>query len=406
MGMKSCLLAALVLSAAVSARQAVSCGSEKLSLQVSAPSVTGTVTRLDLSWFGLEQDGSSPVFFTAHICNGNDAPARVRLIVGILVTPTDPKLAAECGAGGCWAEEEITKVLEIPANGTLALSSKDLYTSSYEPGGYDPANAPFRKLLSRLGRIPAADIKMFFGLTCEENKLNNRLRGKTWDELAEAVKYNHFAPQVIESQYRPFDGVSLLQPGGPEGFPEIWSTTPVFSFRSDIAGYENYGSDKRFQLNLWTLAKGEGQAQAVGRRPDQTLDLDAPLVAWPGNWPPLRAGESYVWRVLARDRGPVSGWLASEPYGFRVAPLGTAGVEGPAWINELEGLTPEQMRLLRLLARVMGPKVSVLEQAAREGKIDPASLKLDGKPLSVERLEAMVPDFESGKDNVIEVGMP
>jgi len=379
---------------------------DQIGFHVSAPSLSGTITRLDFSWFNLEQDGTSPVFFTAKICNGSEDTLRLRMIVAILVTPTDPALASQCGTSGCWAEEQITKPLAVAPHSSKFISSKDLYSSDYEPGGYDPANAPFRKLLTKLGRLPPSNIEMFFGLTCLENTVSNRVRGLTMAQLGEVVAYNHIAPQTFSAEYRPFDGVSLLQPGAAEGFPEIYNQSPVFTFQSALSDSRyNYGADKRFQLQLWKLARGEVQAQCLSRRPDESLDLDEPQLIYPGSWAPLQAGERYVWRVQARDRGPVTAWIASEPYGFQVASLESRTAD-PAWLSSAEGLTAEQLRLLRILARILGTRAGVLEQAVREGKVDVSSLNLDGKPLTVDALETMAKDFEAGKNSVIDAGTP
>jgi hypothetical protein len=381
---------------------------ELVTLKVSAPALSGTITRLDLSWFNLEQDGTSPVFFTSSICNGGEDTARVRMIVAILVTPTDPALAAQCGAGGCWAEQQITKVFEVPPHSTKLITSKDLYSSDFEPGGYTPANAPFRKLLTQLGRIPPSNVSMFFGLTCPQNKVGNRVRGLGMAELAQVVSYNHMNSQIITSEYRPFDGVNLLQPGAAGAFPEIYNPTPLFSFQSELSDAMrfDYKNDRRFQLQLWKVLPGETQGQSLARRPDESLDLDASMVSYPSNWAPLQAGSSYLWRVQARDRGPVTGWLSSEAFGFRVASLSTTAAADPAWLASLEGLSADQLRLLRALARVLGDRVDVLEKAVREGKVDPASLTLDGKAISITALEEMATDFEAGKNTVTRAGTP
>jgi hypothetical protein len=247
---------------------------------------------------------------------------------------------------------------------------------------------------------------MYFGLICGDEAPN--VRGKSIGELEQIVSNNHIPSQKISSEYRPFSGVSLLQPGAPGAYPEIFNPTPLFSFQSELSDLNRfkYQNDKRFELQLWKVRPNENQGQSLARRPDEAVELNESMVAYPASWAPLQAGESYLWRVQARDRGPVTSWVSSEPYGFRVASLNKAAGLDPAWLSSAEGLSAEQSRLLRALARILGNKVGVLEQAVREGKVDPSSLTLDGKAISIGMLEAMVQDFEAGKNTVTRAGTP
>ena len=376
--------------------------SGQVELSVAAPSLEGTISRLSMSWFNVEQDGTSPIFFTATLKNNLATEAKVRLLVGIQVTPTDSRLTAKyCTGGTCWAEKEVTWPITVPAGGIKVLNSNTLYSTSFEPGGIDPSNSPFRNLINGIGRLPQGQVKMQFALLCAKNSSAGKIKSSDLSSLASFDGFG--APVVISTDYRPVNGVNLLQPGAPGEFPDIFTSSPTFNFQSDLASSANfdYKGEPRFLLELWQLKHGESFAQCLQRRPEQSTTLDQPTAAFPANWAPLQTGERYVWRVRARERGPIASWIDAEAFGFRLAPL--SSVTDPDWMNG-KNLTEDQKRLLRLLARILGSRAETLITLSQDGTPTVASLRQDGTPMTLEALEELARAFEEGKNTVTDEG--
>lgn len=443
--MKTLLLAALLLTGfgASNARAETRCDATNVTLTASAPLIeSGAVTKLDLSWFGLEGSSAGPSFFTLTLRDGNQSPEveqSVRVLVELEATPTDPSIRDLCPSP-CWLQREMTLPITVPPGGTVVKTSRDLFSEQFESGGVEAASSPFKSLIGRLGFIPSSYLKLSFRLLCADTKLRN-LKGDVdftdWTIAQDEIKTS--APLGPEgNQLTPFYQTvrtpDLLSPGAvpTEGFPAISTTSPTFVFQSELANpiIVYPASEPKFTLELWKVGEQESPAEAVERRPLATHSDNVGIIPFPGGWATLEPGGKYVWRVSARLRGPIQEPLHSELHAFAVSTRLSSGDAPTGFqrthedyrqetldqidrrIDAIQAmnasgriLSPEERRLFRALFAILGDDPRIAELMSRD-VVDLDNLRIDGQKISLETVEAMAIEVQASRRKLTMVEFP
>ena len=439
--MKQLLPVALVLSGvlATTARAETMCDSTKVTLKASAPLIeSGAVTKLDLSWFGLEGSAAGPSFFTLQLTNPTQTEQTVRVLVELQARPTDPSIRDLCPSP-CWLQREMTWPITIAPGGTVVKTSRDLFSEKFETGGIEASSSPFKSLIGRLGFIPSSYLQLGFRVLCGDTKLRN-LKGdpdfSVWTvDQATIVASEPLGPDGENTPfYQTVRTPDLLSPGAvpTEGYPAISTTTPTFVFQSELANpIIVYPADEpKFTLDLWKVGEQESPAEAVERRPLSTHTDNVGIIPFPAGWATLEPGAKYVWRVSARLRGPVQEPLFSELHTFTVstrlssgdAPGGYQRTHEDYRLETLDQidrridaiqamnasgrvLSPEERRLFRALFAILGddPRIAVL--MARD-IVDLDNLRIDGQKVSLESVEAMATEVQASRRKLTMVEFP
>lgn len=447
--MKNSLVAAslslsLVLSFPASSRALECRTSIPVTLLASGDIISsGAVTKLDLSWFGLEGSSAGPAFFSLTLRNEDlDSARTVRVLVEMEAKPTDPAIRDLC-ASPCWLQREMTVPITIPPNSVVVRTSRDLYSTEFETGGIEAASSPFKSLIGRLGFIPSTYLSLGFRLICENpgSALSHlppdaaSLQPFTVNGQASLIEsHEQLGPDRVNTPfYQSIKTPDLLSPGSPpsDGLAEIFSTSPTFVFQSELANpiivYPS--TEPKFTLELWKLADNETPGDALERRALASTTSNAGIVPFPGSWATLEPGQKYVWRVSAHLRGPVQEPLYSEVHTFEVsqkvssgsAPSGfqrthETGFETQDQIdrrinailsNSASGrvLSPEERRLFRALFAILGDDPRLARLMASD-IVDLDHLRLDGHPSSLETVEALAAQLADARRKLTLVEFP
>lgn len=375
---------------------------------------TGTVTRLDLSWFGLEGSASAPVFYTLAIRNRDTVDHSVRVVVDISGRPLDADLAERCGEP-CGIQREMTTDLEVPAGGVLVRTSAQLAQGDFYDGGLEAFHSPFQRLVGRLGYLPSSRVLLHFDLVCSDIP---QLALKD-PEVAIPEAYRLASADVEsvvdggEPTYVAQQAPELLVPGVPAGEvpPSLPTDRPSFLFRSSLASRAVFypEGEAKFTVSLWKLRDGEEAVDALERKALASRTTSGALLPYPDDWPALEPGALYTWTVTAHLRGPEGAELVAAPAVFRAPATGGEG-EGfgllASWRTRqaLEGLSPEQIRLLQALAVLLGERAGEASDLLSRGRPDLASLRWEGAPTTLERIEELAREKSEGRLELTGVG--
>lgn len=439
--MKQLLPVALVV-AGLFAPQAMAetmCDATKVTLVADAPLIrSGAITKLDLSWFGLEGSAAGPSFFTLRLTNTTSTEQTVRVLVELQAKPTDPSIRELCPSP-CWLQREMTLPITMGPGETVVKTSRDLFSEQFESGGIEASSSPFKSLIGRLGFIPSSYLELGFRVLCGETKLRN-LKGDpdftVWTVAKTVIEAS--TPLGPEGSNTPFYQTvrtpDLLSPGAvpTEGYPAILTTSPTFVFQSELANpIIVYPPDEpKFTLDLWKVADQESPAEAVERRPLATHSDNVGIIPFPAGWATLEPGAKYVWRVSARLRGPVQEPLYSELHTFTVSTRLSSGDAPGGYqrthedyrsetldqidrrIDAIQAmnasgrvLSPEERRLFRALFAILGddPRIAVL--MARD-VVDLDNLRIEGQKVSLESVEALATEVQSSRRRLTMVEFP
>lgn len=445
--MKTLLLVASVL-ATIGVRSASAqsrCPTTQVELTANAPLIqSGAVTKLDLSWFGLEGSAAGPSFFTLTLKNPrSDSAQTVRVLVELQARPTDPSIRDLCSSSPCWLQREMTVPITIPPLGIVVKSSNDLFSETYESGGIEASSSPFKSLIGRLGFIPSSYLTLDFSLLCEKTIPLN-LKGDpnlgiwTVENSKHSITTIDNLPLGPDGQNTPFYQTvrtpDLLSPGAvpTEGFPAISTTSPTFVFQSELANpiIVYPASEPKFTLELWKVGEQESPAEAVERRPLATHSDNVGIIPFPGGWATLEPGGKYVWRVSARLRGPIQEPLHSELHAFAVSTRLSSGDAPTGFqrthedyrqetldqidrrIDAIQAmnasgriLSPEERRLFRALFAILGDDSRIAELMSRD-VVDLDNLRIDGQKISLETVEAMAIEVQASRRKLTMVEFP
>jgi len=403
---------------------------------------SGTVTKLDLSWFGLDGSTASPAFFTLAIKNSGATDQKVRVLVEMESQPTDAAIRDMCSSP-CWLQREMTEPLTIPAHGTVIKTSSDLLTTQFTGGGIEAVSSPFKSLVGRIGFIPSTYLKLNFSLLCENpGRDAYNLRTTTTTDL---LRYQIGSSQEIKSTtplgpdaestpfYQTVRTPDLLTPGVPpsEGSVEIMTATPTFIFQSDLANPTIVypANEPKFTLEIWKISRNETPLDAVNRRPLAKYTDNIGIIAFPSSWASLEPGQKYVWRVSAHLRGPVQEPLYSELREFEVSSKLATSISSSSYQSSSQTnlLNPEQIdrRIDGILAsgrtgRVMSPEERRLFQALfsilgddprlvslmTNNIADLDHLRLDGHPITLESVETLAAQIRDGRRRLVHLEIP
>lgn len=401
---------------------------------------SGTLTKLDLSWFGLEGSSASPSFYVLTIANTDSVAHDVRLMVEQEATPGDPQIRERCESP-CWLQREISLPMTIPAHGTVVKTTRDLFQTDFENGGVVASSSPFKSLIGRLGYIPSSYLDMRFRLLCDHmGSLAARARNATSADLAPYTIANSakeiqadglaLGPERKSTPYYQATRTPVpLSPGVPpsEGTSEILTGMPTFLFQSELSDPATIypSNESKFLLELWRLDRGENVVSAVERRPSASFRTNSGIVPFPSGWSSLEPGATYVWRVTANLRSVVASPVHSELRQFSVSSRVRAGSapgefqsgQDPlpdAEIAQLDrridamrstagsarALTPEERRLFRALLVLLGDDPRVSELMANEIP-DLDRLRLDGVTIRLEEVEALASQARAGRRTLV-----
>lgn len=441
--MKQLLPVALLLVAIYDANATAPsrCPTTEVELLATAPLIqSGAVTKLDLSWFGLEGSSSGPSFFTITLKNKRtDSAQAVRVLVELQATPSDPAIRELCSSTPCWLQREMTLPITIPPGGVIVKTSRDLFSEQFESGGIEAASSPFKSLIGRLGFIPSSYLKLDFKLLCENTKLRS-LQGEVdfgdWSIAEAGIEAT--TPLGPDGKNTPFYQTvrtpDLLSPGAipTEGYPAIPTTSPTFVFQSELSNpiIVYPAGEPKFTLDLWKVGDQESPAEAIERRPLATHSDNVGIIPFPGGWATLEPGAKYVWRVSARLRGPVQEPLYSELHTFSISTRLSSGDAPSGYqrthedyrfetldqidrrIDAIQAmsasgrvLSPEERRLFRALFAILGddPRIAVL--MARD-IVDLDNLRIDGQKISLESVEEMATEVQATRRQLTMVEFP
>lgn len=403
---------------------------------------SGAITKLDLSWFGIEGSAAGPSFYVLNIHNSDDKEHSVRLMIEQKATPASPGAREACKEP-CWLQREITIPFKVPAKSTVVKTSRDLFRTEFENGGIEAASSPFKSLIGRLGYIPSSYLELRFRLLCE-NMDSKQTRARTLDD-AQLEPYTIASASISadkplgpDSKETPFyqatETPDLLSPGAPpsEGSPEVLTQTPTFIFQSELASpivvYPE--GESKFTLELWSLPGGTKPTEVIERTPTAKHSTSSSIVPFPSDWPVLEEGRSYVWRVKANLRGPVRDYRVSELHQFTVSSgIRSGGAPSlfqsqsdllfaaeqaeldrridalQASLGKSRTLSPEERRLFRALFLILGDDPRLAQLMASEAP-DLDHLRVDGNPISLETLESIAAQVRSGRRKIVGVTIP
>lgn len=415
------------------------CDATKVTLVADAPLIrSGAVTKLDLSWFGLEGSAAGPSFFSLTMTNTTTTEQTIRVLVELQAKPTDPSIRDLCPSP-CWLQREMTWPITIAPGATIVKTSRDLFSEQFESGGIEASSSPFKSLIGKLGFIPSSYLELGFRVLCGETKLRN-LKGDpdftVWTVAQTVIEAT--TPLGPEGSKTPFYQTvrtpDLLSPGAvpAEGYPAIPTTSPTFVFQSELANpIIVYPADEpKFTLDLWKVGDQESPAEAVERRPLATHSDNVGIIPFPTGWATLEPGAKYVWRVSARLRGPVQEPLFSELHTFTVSTRLSSGDAPGGYqrtheeyrtetldqidrrIDAIQAmnasgrvLSPEERRLFRALFAILGddPRIAVL--MARD-VVDLDNLRIDGQKVSLESVESVATEVQASRRRLTMVEFP
>ncbi|MCB9496278.1 MAG: hypothetical protein H6686_05260 [Fibrobacteria bacterium] len=394
---------------------------------------SGAVTKLDLSWFGLEGSSASPAFFQLTLTNSGETPQMVRVLIELEASPTAPSARDLCPSP-CWLQREMTEPIEVPARSTVIRTSRDLFSTSFSAGGVEPSTSPFKSLIGRLGSIPSTYLDLRFSLLCE------RPGREAWNlrstDASALAPWSIGSPVRIQSSvamgprgdflpfYQAVNAPVSISPGrvAGEGQEVLRTSAPHFLFQSDLANPATVypSGEHKFLLELWKMRPDDIAATVTDRRPDASWETDLGSVPFPGTWPALEAGATYAWRVQAQLRGPVKEPLASTLRIFQVAanpsPESPSG-EGvghllDSQLDALESVSrtgrvlgPDERRLYAALIILTGNDSRLADLfASALPALD--RLRLDGKSTSLSRVEAMAQEVLEGRRSLVHLEIP
>lgn len=403
---------------------------------------SGAITKLDLSWFGIEGSAAGPSFYVLSIHNSGDVDYKVRLLIEQEATPAASSAREACGSP-CWLQREITLPFTVAAKSSVVKTSRDLFRTEFEPGGIEASSSPFKSLIGRLGYIPSTYLKLRFRLLCEYmDSKQTRARTITDGELQEYT----IASDAIDAEqplgpdqskipfYQATETPDLLSPGAPpsDGLVEILTASPTFVFQSELASpivvYPE--SESKFTLELWQLPEGAKASEVIERTPKASHSTNTTVIPYPGSWPALEEGKTYVWRVKANLRGPIRDFRTSEIHQFTVSSRMLSGGASSVFqsqqdllfsaeqaeidrrIDALQAslgksrtLSPEERRLFRALFMILGDDPRIADLMANETP-DLDRLRVDGNPVSLETLESIAAQVRTGRRKIVGVTIP
>lgn len=358
--------------------------------QLSLTAVTtrsGAMSGLDLGSLTSFGNAGGPDLYSVTVFPHQGAYT-FKLSVMVKLIPTDPQVGQSCvdpyesdlGGHGCWLQKQTTVPLHVvdpsaPAAGYGGLRGPWSRTSSQmqsvpkEPGGIEPDQSPFKQLVSRTGSIPAGQFLMKFELLCEDGQV---IGGTT---------------RTLGGLYQPAQVPNLLFPGqdASTGFPELLQPRPTFLWSGNLDGL-NFGGSAPYRLSVWEVHASQSVDEAEQSRTTFQKNVFGSPLVWPAEWPSLEEGKKYVWRVDALVRGLSDSWRPSRTFGFQIP---TKSTQPPLLGQEAADGTPDQNEMLRLLAALAGAQRYRIDPVLRSALPDPSTLRINGRPASLEQLRVL-----------------
>lgn len=386
-----------------------------LSLSASAPRLESAMTHVTLASMASFGTASGPAFYNVVVTNSSSQPQVFRLAVELKFIPSDPAIASSCAdlypelGQGCWIQRQSTYDITVPARGSWIKSSNQI--NRLVTGGIGGEDNPFRSMVNRQGEIPGGKIRLYLGLICPAPEGDPM--GEPYSSIQKPPGTEWWGP--VTGTYQPVQSPRLLSPGGPvgDGFPALVMNPPMFVFAGNLDRVA-MGGNQPYRLSVWEFPEGSSLDDVQSRNPARTTQISRGPVVWPSAWPPLEAGKRYVWRVDALMHGITDDWLPSATWAFAVpsssmqTQSGTSGAVATAAAAvsiPLVSGTAEQNEILQLLAVLAGQYRPNVEGELRTKLPDPSSLRIGGRPATVDDLRSLVQDYLSGRTSVHSAGV-
>ncbi len=365
-------------------------------LEVFAPVLQHTVTHFDPSWFDPAQAHKSPTLFVLTIhptLRSYGGSLRLRVLL-------DADTSLGRGGEPLVAFDRLSNPLDSMDIG-IPLPSNTVLGWNWEPGGIDFDKSDFYTAVTQGGRVPEMNMRFRFLLTCENAGIAS---------ISQEIEIREYAV----GKFRQVNTVQALHPGTriENSRPvSVYTLVPTFQVLSELLDSREYGyppGEPKIEIFLYELPEGQAPADVFNSIEYARFPVDdAAATPYPFGMPRLIPGRTYVWRARANLRGPSSTVLYSNALYFRLderlsGSIPPASQIAPEFTSPLQTRFTDDYegRVMAALKAILGEHFEMFE-LSRTGKL-PAKgqIRLNGRPYSLEELEALAKEFHRGRNNL------
>jgi hypothetical protein len=372
-------------------------------LTVQAPLLRYTITAFNPNWFDPHASRQGPPLFTLRI-SPQLMPYADRLTLRVHVS-ADTALG---GSGGSFASvlqvfDRTTEPLGASRVG-VPLTSGEVFGLDFQAGtGTDFRGSDLYAQVAEKREVPPMNLRLEFSLFC------------SGAPVAENGVNVAFGPTA---KVRTVRTVRALSPGADVAAsraPSVFTLFPLFRISSelyDAKTFEYAPEESRLEVFVYEVDEGQSPQDAFRGLEFARFPADRFPAIYPADQPGLVPGRVYAWRARALLRGPESRYSYSNGLQFRVDPAlaNAAGEAPPAALSEPPVL-PGQVRygetysrrVLAALKIILGPGYDAVLGARRDQVPAQGLIRLNGRPYSLEELEALARQFAGGSQRVTRI---
>lgn len=370
-------------------------------LTVQAPLLRYTLTAFDPNWFNPQASRQGAPLFTLRI-SPQLAPYADRLTLRVRVS-ADTGLGRNAFASPLEAFDRTTQPLGAARVGP-PLTSGEVFALDFQGGaGRDFRESELYALVVEKREVPQMNLHLEFSLFCSGTP------------VAENGVNVAFGPTAKVRYVRMLKALSPGADVAGARAPSVFTLAPVFQVSSDLfndQAFEYAPGESRLEIFVHEVREGETPQEAFRGLEWARFPADAFPVAYPADQPGLIPGKTYAWRARAFLRGPESRYLYSNGLRFKVDErLDNAVGQGapdlladpPAIPQQVRYGDPDSRRTLAALKIILGPNFEAVAGPARTQVPAQGLIRLNGRPYTLEQLEALARRFAGDRYRVTRI---
>jgi hypothetical protein len=368
---------------------------------VQAPLLRYTITAFDPNWFNPQASRQGPPLFTLRI-SPQLLPYADRLTLRVHVQ-ADTSLGRGSFATPVEVFDRTTQPLGAARVG-VPLSSGEVFGLDFQGGaGVDFRNSELYSLVVEKREVPQMNLRLEFSLFC------------SGAPVAENGVNVAFGPTAKVRHVRTLRALSPGADIAAAKAPSVFTLSPVFQVSSDLFNdqvFEYAPGESRLEIFVHELEDGRNPREAFRGLEFARFPADAFPVAYPSDQPGLVPGRTYAWRARALLRGPESRYLYSNGLYFEVDKRldNAAGAGSPDLLADPPSI-PQQVRygeayskrVLAALRIILGPNYDAVAGAGRTQVPAQGLIRLNGRPYTLEELEALARRFAGSQYRVTRI---
>jgi hypothetical protein len=360
-------------------------------LTVQAPLLRYTITAFDPNWFNPQSSRQGPPLFTLRI-SPQLLPYADRLTLRVRVQ-ADTSLGRASFAAPLEVFDRTTQPLGAARVGA-PLSSGEVFGLDFQAGaGVDFRDSELYSLVVEKREVPQMNLRLEFSLFC------------SGAPVAENGVNVAFGPTAKVRHVRTLRALSPGADIAGAKAPPVFTLAPVFQVSSDLFNdqvFEYAPGESRLEIFVHELEDGQNPREAFRGLEFARFPAEGFPVAYPSDQPALMPGKTYAWRARALLRGPESRYLHSNGLYFEVDKrLDNAAGEGSSGLLSDPPSIPQQVRygeaysrrVLAALKIILGPNYDAVAGPGRAQVPAQGLIRLNGRPYTLEELEALARRF-------------